>query len=78
MILLMSSRSMPAKILSKNNSKIGNAVERDQKANPTKMLPLRNEFSMIDALVALQAMTTKMVFGFFQAISSDVTVDAYT
>jgi len=77
MILLMSSRSMPAKTLNKNNSKIGNAVEMDQKANPTKMPPLRNTCSIIDALVTLQAMTTKMVFGFFQDISSDVAVDVY-
>ena len=68
----MSSRSMPAKMLMKNNSVIGKAVEMDQKVNPTILLRLRNKFSMREALMMLQAITTKTVLGFFQVISSDV------
>lgn len=76
-MLLMSARSTPAKMLIRNNSRSGNAVEMDQKAYPIYRLPLRNTFSMIEALVMLQAMTTKIVLGFFQVISSDVACEEY-
>lgn len=77
-MLLMSPSSMPAKMLTRNNSRSGNAVEIDQKANPVIWVPLRNTFSVIEVLIILQAMTTKMVLGFFHVTSSDAIFGEYT
>lgn len=77
MMLLMSSKSMPAKMLKKNSSSDGSNVEMDQKAYPIIWLPLRNTFKMTQVLVMLQAMTTRMVLGFFHVMSSGVAVEGY-
>ena len=71
MMLLRSPRSTPAKMLRRNNSRSGSAVEIDQNANPTIRFPLRNTFNMMEVLIMLQAMTIMMVLGFLQVISSD-------
>jgi hypothetical protein len=76
-MLLMSSRSMPAKTLRKSNSRDGNAVEMDQKVNPSIWLPLKKTFNMMEAPIILQAMTTRTVLGFFQVISSDIVAWEY-
>ena len=60
---LRSCRSMPAKMLRKKSS--------NRMYHASAWLPLRNTFSTIEAHVTLHTMTTAMLLGFLQVISSE-------